>query len=94
MAFLKVTFHPEKDLTLLDVTADAILVVHGSLTQSQSLRFGSLHGVDYTSPTTSRPRFAIWIFVKASCGQSYKHFTSINYDSGVVRWAIFNSVRL
>ena len=50
------TFHPEKDMTLLDVTSDGILVVHGSLTESQSLRFGSLRGFDYTSPTTPRPR--------------------------------------
>ena len=27
----------------------------------------------------------------ASCGQSYKHFTLVNYDSKVVIWGIFKS---
>jgi hypothetical protein len=58
----QVSFHPEKDLTLLDVTNDAILVVHGSLRDSPSLRFGSLHGDDsgtvtewttFATPTTT-----------------------------------------
>ena len=26
-----------------------------------------------------------------SCGQSYKHFTLVNYDSRVVIWGIFQS---
>ena len=25
----------------------------------------------------------------SACGQSYKHFTSVNYDSRVIIWAIF-----
>ena len=27
----------------------------------------------------------------ADCGQSYKHFTLVNYDSRVVIWGIFQS---
>ena len=27
--------------------------------------------------------------VKDLCGQSYKHFTNVNYNPGVVIWAIF-----
>ena len=58
MVFFQVSFHPEKDMTLLDVTNDAILVEHGSLQDSPSLRFASLHG-DETGPitewTTPRP---------------------------------------
>ena len=27
----------------------------------------------------------------AICGQSYKHFTLVNYDSRVVKWGIFQS---
>ena len=27
--------------------------------------------------------------VKLHCGQSYKHFMSVNYDPRVVIWAIF-----
>ena len=28
------------------------------------------------------------------CGQSYKHFTLVNYDSRVVIWGIFKSGKL
>ena len=48
MALAQVSFHPEKDVTLMDVTNDAILVVHASLRDSPSLRFASLLGDDQT----------------------------------------------
>ena len=35
-------------------------------------------------------RHSLYIF-HYTCGQSYKHFTLVNYDSGVVIWGIFQS---
>ena len=31
------------------------------------------------------------LYYDTSCGQSYKHFTIVNYDSRVVTWGIFKS---
>ena len=41
-------------------------------------------------------RSLVWLltvnyFTSGTCGQSYKHFTLVNYDSGVVIWGIFQS---
>ena len=30
---------------------------------------------------------------KMTCGQSYKHFTIVNYDSRVITWGNFKSVK-
>ena len=61
IVIFQVTFHPEKDISLSDVTNDAILVVHGTLSQSQSLRYGSLHWDEsdtYISATTPKQRWS------------------------------------
>ena len=34
---------------------------------------------------------AITYNLGSTCGQSYKHFTLVNYDSRVVKWGIFQS---
>jgi len=51
----QLSFHPQKDITLMDVTNDAILVSHGSLQDSPSLRIGSIRIAGHGQTSTTVP---------------------------------------
>ena len=70
-----------------------MLIDHHPSRQHQGLQ----HAVIQPQQEVVRPkvRFKPTLYEKsemhggAISGQSYKHFTSVNYDSGVIIWAIF-----
>ena len=45
----------------------------------------------YLLATLEKCQAIIYSDIWSHCGQSYKHFTSVNYDPRVVIWAIFQS---